>query len=191
MSKKEKIRKKFFKIRKNKYFEINNRFFKPVINLIKKKYKSKKINISTYYPSNFEVNTLKFLKTFNYKKVNFLLPIIKNKNELFFVKWNIFDLLIVNRFGMLEPEPSKKTLVPDVALIPLLAYDSKNYRLGYGGGYYDKFLNKYLKKNKNILTIGVAFSFQKYKKLPISKYDVQMQYILTEKGLKKTWKFLL
>ena len=62
MSKKEKIREKYFKIRKNKYFEINYRFFKPVINLIKKKYKSKKINISIYYPSNFEVNTLKFLK---------------------------------------------------------------------------------------------------------------------------------
>ena len=87
---------------------------------------------------------------------------------------------------MLEPVSSKQTLVPDVALIPLLAYDSRNYRLGYGGGDYDKFLNKYLKKNKNIRTLGVAFSFQKYKKLPISKYDVQMQYILTEKGLKKT-----
>jgi len=51
--------------------------------------------------------------------------------------------------------------------------------LGYGKGYYDKFL----KKNKNITTIGVAFSFQKYNKITTSKHDVKLNYILTEKGI--------
>ncbi len=68
-------------------------------------------------------------------------------------------------------------------LVPLLAYDNKNYRLGYGGGFYDKFLNKYLKTNNKILTIGVAFSFQKYNKLPINRNDVKLDFILTEKGI--------
>ena len=63
-----------------------------------------------------------------------------------------------------------------------------NYRLGYGKGFYDRFLNKFLKKKKNIIKIGIAFSFQKYNKLPISKFDVKLDYILTEKGIIK-WKF--
>ncbi|MDC0514086.1 5-formyltetrahydrofolate cyclo-ligase, partial [Pelagibacteraceae bacterium] len=61
--------------------------------------------------------------------------------------------------------------------------DRQNNRIGYGMGFYDKFLNKFLKKRKKILTIGVAFSFQKYNKLPVSNLDIKLDYILTEKGL--------
>ena len=106
-------------------------------------------------------------------------------DKLTFVKWDLLDILKVNKYGILEPAIKKKFLVPRVALIPLLAFDKKKFRLGYGKGYYDKFLGKYLKMNKNILTIGVAFSFQKYNKLPISKLDVKLDYILTEKGFIK------
>ena len=77
------------------------------------------------------------------------------------------------------------TNIPDVSVIPLLAFDENNDRLGYGKGYYDNFLNKYLKMNKKILTVGVAFSFQKYNKLPTSSTDVNLDYILTEKRMQK------
>ena len=73
-------------------------------------------------------------------------------------------------------------------LVPLLAFDNKNNRLGYGKGFYDRFLNNFLKKKNKITTIGVAFSFQKYNTLPVSNLDIRLDYILTEKGLKK-WKF--
>ena len=68
-------------------------------------------------------------------------------------------------------------------LVPLLAYDQRNFRLGYGGGFYDRYLNKYLTQHKKILTIGIAFSFQKYHKLPVNEKDVKLNYILTEKGI--------
>ena len=102
-----------------------------------------------------------------------------------FVEWNYLDPLKVNEFGMLEPSLQSKIFVPDFMLIPLLAFDSKNNRLGYGRGFYDRFLNKFLKVKKDITTIGVAFSFQKYNKLPVSNLDVKLNYTLTEKGLKK------
>ena len=70
-------------------------------------------------------------------------------------------------------------------LVPLLAFDSKNNRLGYGKGFYDKYLSIFLKNKKMITTIGVAFLFQKYNKLPVSKLDIKLDYILTEKGLQK------
>ena len=91
----------------------------------------------------------------------------------------------VNKYGILEPAIKTRSLDPNVVLVPLLAFDKNNYRLGYGKGYYDKFLNKYIRMNKNILTIGVTFSFQKYNKLPISKFDVKLNYVLTEKGIVK------
>ena len=83
---------------------------------------------------------------------------------------------------MLEPVKSKPK-IPDIMLVPLLSFDHRKYRLGYGKGFYDRYLNKYLKKFKNILTVGVAFSFQKYHKLPIDKNDLKLSYILTEKGI--------
>jgi 5-formyltetrahydrofolate cyclo-ligase len=73
--------------------------------------------------------------------------------------------------------------VPEVMLVPLLVFDNYKYRLGYGKGVSDRYLNKYLIKFKNILTVGVAFSFQKHHKLPINNNDVKLNYILTEKGI--------
>ena len=64
-------------------------------------------------------------------------------------------------------------------LVPMLAFDKHNYRLGYGKGFYDR----YLKKFKNIVTVGVAFSFQRHHKLPRDKNDVKLNYVLTEKGI--------
>ena len=66
-------------------------------------------------------------------------------------------------------------------LVPLLAFDNRNNRLGYGKDITIDILNKYLKKHKNILTIGIAFSFQKYHKIPVSNNDIKLNYILTEK----------
>ena len=87
-----------------------------------------------------------------------------------------------NKFGLLEPIKTKPKS-PNVILVPILAFDSNKYRLGYGKGFYDRYLKKYLNTFKNILTVGVAFSFQKHHKLPIDKHDIKLNYILTEKGI--------
>ena len=65
----------------------------------------------------------------------------------------------------------------------MVAFDKNKYRLGYGGGYYDRYIQK-AKKLKKILTIGLAFSFQKIKKIPVNKYDKKLDYIFTEKYIK-------
>ena len=100
-----------------------------------------------------------------------------------FHKWWKNEVLQINQFGLLEPLLLSNNIIPDIMLVPLLAYDDYNNRLGYGGGYYDRYLNKYLRSHKNILTIGVAFSFQKCQKIPISGKDRKLNYILTEKGI--------
>ena len=110
------------------------------------------------------------------------LPVIKNKNNMVFSNWKKNDILKVNQFGFLEPLKPKKSNSPDVMLLPLLAFDKFKNRLGYGGGYYDKFLEKFIKYNKKIEIIGIAFSFQRHKALPSTKKDIKMDQVFTEKG---------
>ena len=150
--------------------------------LIRLKIKKRLFKIGLYYHSNFELNVLKFLEFNNISAQKILLPVIDNNNSMNFFSWKKNDLLFVNKFGILEPTKTM-TKVPDVILVPILAYDKNKYRLGYGKGFYDRYLNKYLKQFKNILTVGVAFSFQKYHKLPINRNDVRLDFIITEKGI--------
>jgi len=182
MQQKNLVRRKYYLLRKKKYYKINKFFFNPLLDLIKSKFRNKKIKLALYYPSSFEVNVLKLLE-FNYiSNQNLLLPVVKESNFMNFFRWKKNEVLQVNKFGILEPIKTKKN-VPNIMLVPLLAFDENKYRLGYGKGFYDRYLNKYLKRFKNILTVGVAFSFQKYHKLPINNKDVKLNYIITEKGI--------
>tara|TARA_Y100000996_G_C22277971_1_gene542821 strand:+ start:42 stop:596 length:555 start_codon:yes stop_codon:yes gene_type:complete len=182
MRNKDRLRKKYSLLRKKKYFDIKSSFFKPLLELIKNNYIKKNIYISLYYPASYEVNVIKLLDIINIKKIKTILPVINNGNSMYFYRWKKGDILKVNKYGMLEPNSLTKKVIPNVMLVPLLAFDNEKNRLGYGGGYYDRFLNRYLKSNNDILTIGVAFSFQKHNKLPTSKNDVKLNHVLTEKG---------
>ena len=182
MHQKNNLRKKYFNLRKKKYYEIDKKFFYPLLNLIKSNFKKKDLHLSLYYPSSFEINVIKLLENNYINNQNTLLPVIEKNNQMNFFEWRKNQVLLVNKFGMLEPLKTKAK-IPNLILVPILAYDSSKYRLGYGKGFNDRYLNKYLKKFSNILTVGVAFSFQKHHKLPIDKKDVKLDYILTEKGI--------
>ena len=182
MDKKGFLRKKFIKNRKIKYFEIDRNFFSPLKKLIKKRFKKRKLNFSLYFPSSYEVDILKILEVDYFRKSNFLLPIIEEGNLMNFYKWEKKDILYVNKYGLLEPIKSKK-IIPDIVMVPLLAFDEYKNRLGYGKGFYDKYLNRYLRNNKKIITVVVEFSFQKYHKLPTTNQDYKLNYIITEKGI--------
>ena len=176
------LRKKYYNLRKKNYYEINFFFFHPLISFLKLNFKKKKFNLALYYPSNFEINVLKILEHRYINNQNILLPVVERANQMEFFSWKKNNVLLVNKFGLLEPYKNNKKN-PDLLIVPILAFDNNKYRLGYGKGYYDRYLNKYLKKFKNLLTVGVAFSFQKYRKLPKDKNDVKLDYILTEKGI--------
>ena len=182
MKQKIQLRKKYISLRKKKYFDIDKNFFLPLLKLIKSRFKKKIKRIALYFPSNFELNVLKILEFNNISSQDILLPVIDKNNRMNFFSWKKNDVLFVNEFGILEPN---KTIVkiPDIILVPILAFDKNKYRLGYGKGFYDRYLNKYLKQFKNILTVGVAFSFQRHHKLPINHNDFKLNFIITEKGI--------
>tara|TARA_B100000900_G_scaffold407209_1_gene419515 strand:- start:1393 stop:1938 length:546 start_codon:yes stop_codon:yes gene_type:complete len=176
---KNQIRKKILKIRKakNSYLcEIEaNKLFKII-----KKTKIKKVIIGCYYPVNSEINTKKIMKFLEKKKFIICLPIIKNNLDMEFYEYKSEDPLYVNKYGIPEPI-NKRKKKPNILLIPIVAFDRKLNRLGYGGGFYDRFLEK-MEKYK-ILKIGLAFSYQRIKNVPIEKFDKKLDYILTEKEI--------
>ena len=175
-----KLRSKILKIRKknsNKNLEINlSKFFSFLkINKLKSK------NIGGYFPSNFEIDDLKILEMMEKKNFNISLPVIKENNQMNFLKWSKNDPLKINKFGIPEPI-SSKIINPDILLVPLVSFDGKLNRLGYGGGFYDRYIEK-IEKVKKVIKIGLAFSYQKIKKVPTNKFDKRLDFIITEKEI--------
>ena len=186
MKTKEQLRKKFLILRKKKYFDVPTEKFNQLISHIKRRFKvKKKIFIALYYPSNYEMNIFKVFKNLNKSNIKFLLPKIQKTNILKFLEWDERDLLVVNKYGIPEPLKTQKSYLPDIVFVPLLAFDRNKNRLGYGKGFYDKYLNNLKGLNKKIEAIGIAFSFQNYKSIPISKFDFPLSNIFTEKGFLK------
>ncbi len=173
------IRKKLLKARKlnnNKNFLIK---FSNIIKILKKEKVNKKI-IGGYYPYNHEVDSIKILNKLEKLGYKISLPKIKKNNQMDFSYWSTKEPLSINKYGIPEPI-SGQTVYPNILLVPLVAFDNHLNRIGYGGGFYDRYINKAKKKNKIVL-IGLAYAFQKVKKIPVSKNDMKLDYILTEKN---------
>ena len=175
---KSKIRKKLLKIRKKKINKKINFSFLKIFKEIKKNISKNKI-VGGYYPVNFEIDILEFLEKLEIKGIQLCLPVVKKNNEMDFYSWSSKNLLKLNKYGIPEPEQINKVF-PDIILVPLVAFDNRLYRIGYGGGYYDRYINK-LSNKKNLLKIGIAHSFQKINRVPINKYDKKLDIIITEK----------
>ena len=177
-----KIRNKILKLRKNnasKKFKINSDQFLSFLKT--NRYNVK--NLGGYYPSNFEIDDLEILELLEKKNFKISLPIIKKNNQMDFFKWSSNDLLKINKYGIPEPV-SSKILFPDILLVPLVAYDYDLNRLGYGAGFYDRYIEK-IEKIKKVTKIGLAFSYQRLKNIPINQYDKKLDFIITENEILK------
>ncbi len=173
-----KLRKKIINIRKKKYFEI--RIDSNFIDNFRNKFNlSKNKIIGGYFPINFEFDCLQILKKFYDNGYSISLPIIKKNNQMDFYKWTPDDPLKISSLGIPQP-PKIKKVYPDYIFVPIVAYDKYRNRIGYGGGFYDRYLEK-ISKIKKFTTIGLAFSHQKVKKIYIESFDRKLNLILTEK----------
>ncbi len=172
------IRKKIFKIRKQKKQKNLVLNFSSILQILKKRSIFGKI-VGGYYPYNYEINILQVLKKFEKKNFLISLPKIKKKSQMDFFEWSTNDPLVINRFGIPEPI-SKKIKYPDILLVPVVAFDNHLNRIGYGGGFYDRYIKK-VRKKKKVVTIGFAYSFQKVKKIPTNIYDIKLDFIINNK----------
>jgi 5-formyltetrahydrofolate cyclo-ligase len=110
------------------------------------------------------------------------LPVMEGKGKpLVFRAWKPGDVLAETMWGICEPLPEAETLDPDIVLGPLLAFDTEGYRLGYGGGFYDRTFAR-LRALKPIVSIGIAYDEQKVDAVPHADYDERLDWILTPTG---------
>tara|TARA_Y100000310_G_scaffold100196_1_gene98056 strand:+ start:31 stop:600 length:570 start_codon:yes stop_codon:yes gene_type:complete len=177
------LRKKSLKQRKKEHLTANKFNFNLIFKLIRKHFSKKKIIIAGYYPSNYEVNILNFLKNATKKKFRIVLPVIRSSGKMSFKSWIFKEPLYVSAFGTLEPKSSNREIIPDLIMVPIIAFDSQLNRIGYGKGYYDRILQKISKIKKKTIFLGIAYSFQKCRKIPVNKHDFRLDYIFTERGI--------
>ncbi|MFZ4540906.1 MAG: 5-formyltetrahydrofolate cyclo-ligase [Rickettsiales bacterium] len=111
------------------------------------------------------------------------LPCTTPDKALIYREWKIGDALTRHELGMEEPTGTAPVMVPAVILTPLLAFDGEGYRLGYGGGYYDRTMEALRALPEPPLFIGVGFSMQEIDQVPTDEHDAPMDGILTELGV--------
>ena len=155
---------------------LNN--IKPLIEEIGNEY------IGTYISFRDELDTKKLNQFLLERELNLALPAIDfQTKEINFFMYQKNTELIENKFSILEPKNKDKVIFPKIILIPLLGYSKSGFRLGYGGGYYDKYLSK--NGIGDVKKIGIAFSFQEVEEIPVEDHDERLDWILTEKHLYK------
>ena len=151
---KNEIRKKLLKIRKQNY---NDRL-RINLNAILKVLKNQSIKIKTiggYYPYNTEIDIINLLEKLE-KNYLISLPKIKKNFQMDFYYWSQKDPLTINHYGIPEPI-SVNAIYPDVLLVPLVAYDNNHNRIGYGGGFYDRYIKKLKRKKLLLLVLHIHF----------------------------------
>lgn len=148
--------------------------------------KPEQATISAFWPLAEELDTLPLLHALHGQGHQMLLPVMLGAGKpLEFATWQPGDELKQAAFKTLEPSDEKARLAPDIMLCPLLAFDRRGYRMGYGGGFYDRSIAQ-LQEQGNLVTIGIAFAAQEVEEIPIGEYDMPLDMIVTEQEVIKT-----
>lgn len=141
-----------------------------------KEFKSAK-TIGAYYAFGSEVKTDLIIEQARSLGKKIALPSVEG-DGLTFYELSSGKYLVKGRFGIMEPLPYGHVEKIDLLMVPGIAFDKKGYRLGYGKGYYDKFLAK-----KKMASIGLAYSFQLLESLPVDRHDEKLDAVATEDGV--------
>ena len=177
MDSKEELRQLAKKLRKN----ITNKELKEKLitkNLLNNKIIKNREDILVYISKDDEVNTINFIKELLRLKKNVYAPVVKGC-EINFFKINSLNELKLSNLGILEPTTNCKFInkTNSVCIVPGLFFDKHNNRLGYGGGYYDRFFSK-----NDIYKIGICFSSFLLDEITTQEFDIKMDLVITELG---------
>ncbi len=140
--------------------------------------------IMPFVSFNHEVDTHKFIKDAMAEGKRIVVPVsIHSTRELIPSELRDFDELEIGYYNILTPKEEFIRPVPkeeiDLILVPGIVFDSHGFRVGYGGGYYDRFLSDI---EKTVPKIGIAFSMQIVEQVPRESFDIPVDMIITEKG---------
>lgn len=138
--------------------------------------------VALYYPKGREFSTAALMDELQKSGVRCALPVVKpDTRVLDFYEWQDGDALQENKYGIAEPiTDGKSAVIPDIIVTPLLAFDRKGRRLGYGGGYYDATIASLREGGKKPVIVGLAYAKQAVIfNLPYEDHDELMDWIIT------------
>ena len=137
--------------------------------------------VSVYFPIQTELDTEPLAAALIEKGFSVALPVtLKKKSPLIFRAYSPGDPLLTGAYGEKVPIESAKTVSPAIVVLPLLAFNRRGDRLGYGGGFYDRTLAE-LRKADAVLAVGYAFGAQEVDDIPTAPLDERLDWVVTER----------
>jgi len=136
--------------------------------------------VSGFMPLKSEINPLPLLRRLVEQGAALALPVVAGKGQPLVMRaWAFGGPLASGVWGIREPLPDASAVDPDILIVPLLAFDRRGHRLGYGAGYYDMTITA-LRANKPVVAIGIAYAAQEVDTVPITPRDARLDLVLTE-----------
>jgi 5-formyltetrahydrofolate cyclo-ligase len=136
--------------------------------------------VSGFWPMAEELDIRPLMMELHNQGCQLALPVVVAKRQpLVFRAWRPGDPLEAGVFGTLHPSPKRESVEPDALIVPLLACDEDGWRLGYGGGFYDRTLEA-LRAKKTITAVGVGFNAQLVPEVPHGPSDQRLDWLLTD-----------
>lgn len=141
--------------------------------------------IAGYWPKGDEVDVGPALSALGAAGHATALPVVTGRAwPLIFRLWRPGHPLVPGAFQVMEPMAEAPLAQPDIVLVPMLAFDDRGYRLGYGGGFYDRTL-EVLRAEAPTVAVGIAYAGQRLESLPVDAYDERLDWIVTEAGVNR------
>jgi len=138
--------------------------------------------VSGFAAINDEINPAPLMTWLQAEGFRLALPVMQGKGKPLLMRaWAPGDAMNPAAWGIAEPLDDKPELDPDILLVPLLAFDARGYRLGYGGGFYDRTLQR-LRKLKPVVAVGLAYDELRVDAVPAESYDERLDWVLTPSG---------
>jgi 5-formyltetrahydrofolate cyclo-ligase len=137
--------------------------------------------VSGFMPLKSEINPLPLLRKLAEAGAKLALPVVAGKGKPLIMRgWTFGGPLASGVWGIREPMPDAPEVDPDILIVPLLAFDRRGHRLGYGAGYYDMTLTA-LRARKPVVAIGIGYAAQEVDTVPITPRDARLDLVLTER----------
>lgn len=139
------------------------------------------LTVSGYGAIGSEINPAPLMRRCAEAGARLALPAVAGRGKpLLFRRWNFGEPLGRGQWGIGEPKADAPEVSPDILIVPLLAFDRRGHRLGYGAGYYDMTLNA-LRARKTVVAIGLAYAAQEVESVPATVRDARLDFVLTER----------
>ena len=139
--------------------------------------------VSGFMPMKSEINPLPLMRKLADAGAALALPAVAGKGKPLVMRAYVFgETLASGVWGIREPGPDAAQADPDILLVPLLAFDRRGHRIGYGAGYYDMTIAA-LRARKTIVAVGIAYAAQEIAQVPTTPRDARLDLVLTEREI--------